>query len=36
MQSTVDMLGGYIDFLIYHISKTIFKTTSGGYLDGFQ
>jgi hypothetical protein len=31
-QSTLDMLGGYIDFLICHISKT----TLGGYLNGFQ
>jgi hypothetical protein len=30
------MLGGYIDFLIYHASENTFKTTLEGYLDGFQ
>jgi hypothetical protein len=29
MQSTLDMLGGYIDFLIYHFGKLTFKATSG-------
>jgi len=32
MQSTIDMLGGYIDFLIRHVNKTV----SWGYLNGFQ
>jgi hypothetical protein len=36
MQSTLYMLGGSIDFLIGHVSKTTFKTTSAGYLDGFE
>lgn len=36
MKSTVDMLGGYVYFLIYHAIETCFKTTSGGYLDFFN
>jgi hypothetical protein len=36
MQSIVDMLKGYIDFLICHVGKTTFKTAPRGYLDGFQ
>lgn len=30
MQSTSDTLGGYVEFLIFHVSKTIFKTILGG------
>ena len=36
MQSILDMLEGYIDFSICHISKTTFKTVSSGYLDIFN
>ena len=36
MQSTLDMLGVYMNFLISHLRKTTFKTASGGYLDDFQ
>lgn len=28
------ILGGSVEFLIYHISETTFKTASRGYLDG--
>jgi hypothetical protein len=35
-QSTLDILGGYIDFLICHVSKTTFETVSECYLDGSQ
>jgi hypothetical protein len=36
MQSTLDMSGVYMEFLICHLSKTTFKTASGGYLDDIQ